>query len=138
MKRHSRGEKLQDNWVEKEKHQGLVVSSRFFLLNSNKIETASDITVSKVEGLRTMSTWSQSAPWVMVSEQAAPKAPKSAERMEGAMMAGGAILASTNGSVPTFNQEGMEALFRSRLINPHNRGMGSRHRAGGRGAASDW
>jgi hypothetical protein len=41
-----------------------------------------------------MSTWSQSAPWPMVSEQALPKAPKSAERIEGAMIAGGAILYS--------------------------------------------
>jgi hypothetical protein len=34
-------------------------------------------------------TWSQSAPWAIVSEQALPNAPKSADRMDGAMMAGG-------------------------------------------------
>ena len=39
-----------------------------------------------------ISTWSQSAPWPMVSEQALPRAPKSAERIEGAMIAGGAIV----------------------------------------------
>jgi len=33
----------------------------------------------------------QSAPWLMVSAQAAPRAAKSAERMEGAMMAWGGI-----------------------------------------------
>jgi hypothetical protein len=49
MKQHSQREELQDNWVEKEKHPGLVVLSGFFLLNSNKIETAPDIIVSKVE-----------------------------------------------------------------------------------------
>lgn len=34
-------------------------------------------------------TWSQSAPWSMVSEQALPRAPKSADSMDGAMIAGG-------------------------------------------------
>ena len=34
-----------------------------------------------------MSMWSQSAPWVMVSEQAAPRAAKSADRIEGAIIA---------------------------------------------------
>lgn len=33
----------------------------------------------------------QSAPWLIVSVQAAPRDAKSAERMEGAMIAGGAI-----------------------------------------------
>ena len=37
----------------------------------------------------------QSAPLLMVSEQAAPRAPKSAERIEGAIVAGGDILART-------------------------------------------
>lgn len=35
----------------------------------------------------------QSAPLLIVSEQAAPRAPKSAERIEGAMMAGGDMVA---------------------------------------------
>ena len=35
----------------------------------------------------------QSAPLLMVSEQAAPRAPKSAERIEGAIVAGGDMLA---------------------------------------------
>ena len=39
----------------------------------------------------TISTCSQSAPSFIVSEQAAPKEPKSAERMDGAIMAGGDI-----------------------------------------------
>jgi hypothetical protein len=34
-------------------------------------------------------TCSQSAPWPMVSEHALPSAPKSADRIDGAMMAGG-------------------------------------------------
>jgi len=34
----------------------------------------------------------QSAPWPIVSVQAAPRAAKSAERMEGAMMAWGGIV----------------------------------------------
>jgi hypothetical protein len=34
-------------------------------------------------------TWSQSAPWEIVSEHALPNAPKSADRIDGAMMAGG-------------------------------------------------
>ena len=38
-----------------------------------------------------MSTCSQSAPFSIVSEQAAPKAAKSADKMEGAMIACGAI-----------------------------------------------
>ena len=40
-----------------------------------------------------MSTCSQSAPFFIVSSQAAPKAPKSADRMDGATMAGGDIWA---------------------------------------------
>ena len=39
-----------------------------------------------------MSTCSQSAPWAMVREHAAPRSAKSAERMDGAMIALGAIL----------------------------------------------
>lgn len=39
-----------------------------------------------------MSTCSQSAPWAIVSEHALPRAPKSAERIEGAMMALGAMI----------------------------------------------
>ena len=39
-----------------------------------------------------MSTCSQSAPWPIVSEHALPRAPKSAERIDGAIIAGGAIL----------------------------------------------
>ena len=35
----------------------------------------------------------QSAPFSMVSEQAAPRAPKSAERIEGAITAGGGMIA---------------------------------------------
>lgn len=38
-----------------------------------------------------MSTWSQSAPWRMVLEHSAPRSAKSAERIEGAMIAGGVI-----------------------------------------------
>ena len=37
-------------------------------------------------------TWSQSAPWEMVSEHALPSAPKSADKIEGAMIAGGDML----------------------------------------------
>ena len=36
-------------------------------------------------------TWSQSAPWEIVSEHAFPSAPKSADRIDGAMIAGGDI-----------------------------------------------
>jgi hypothetical protein len=39
-----------------------------------------------------MSTCSQSAPWPMVSEHALPNAPKSADRIDGAMIAGGDIV----------------------------------------------
>ena len=39
-----------------------------------------------------ISICSHEAPWPMVSEQAAPKAAKSADKMEGAMMACGAIM----------------------------------------------
>lgn len=39
-----------------------------------------------------MSTWSQSAPWLIVLEHSAPRLPKSAERIDGAMIAGGAIV----------------------------------------------
>lgn len=42
-----------------------------------------------------MSMWSHSAPCVMVSEQAAPNAAKSADKIEGAMTAGGDIAASS-------------------------------------------
>lgn len=38
-----------------------------------------------------MSTWSQSAPWAIVLRQSSPRLAKSAERIEGAMIAGGAI-----------------------------------------------
>lgn len=38
-----------------------------------------------------MSMWSHDAPLSIVSEQALPRAAKSAERIDGAMMAGGAI-----------------------------------------------
>lgn len=41
-----------------------------------------------------MSTCSQSAPWEIVSEHALPRAPKSAERMEGAIIAEGAMVIS--------------------------------------------
>jgi len=40
-----------------------------------------------------MSTCSQSAPFFMVTMHSWPRAPKSADRMEGAMMARGLILA---------------------------------------------
>ena len=46
-----------------------------------------------------ISTCSQSAPFLIVSEQAAPKAAKSADRMEGAMMACGVIIAESGGVV---------------------------------------
>lgn len=39
-----------------------------------------------------ISTWSQSAPCLIVLEHAAPRSAKSAERMEGAMIALGAIV----------------------------------------------
>ena len=41
----------------------------------------------------------QSAPWEMVSVQAAPRAAKSAERIEGAMIAGGDIVGEARGVV---------------------------------------
>lgn len=40
-----------------------------------------------------MSTCSQSAPWAMVSEHAFPRELKSAERIDGAIIAGGDIFA---------------------------------------------
>ena len=43
--------------------------------------------------MRVRGTCSQSAPWSMVAEQAAPKAAKSAERMDGAMIVGGDMMA---------------------------------------------
>lgn len=39
-----------------------------------------------------ISTWSQSAPWLIVLEQSWPRLAKSADRMEGAMIALGAIV----------------------------------------------
>lgn len=39
-----------------------------------------------------MSIWSQEAPFLMVFEHSAPRFAKSAERMEGAMIAGGDIV----------------------------------------------
>lgn len=39
-----------------------------------------------------ISTWSQSAPCSIVREHACPRVAKSAERMEGAMIADGAIV----------------------------------------------
>lgn len=41
----------------------------------------------------------QSAPWLIVSVQAAPRDAKSAERMEGAMMAWGGIVGDGQGYV---------------------------------------
>jgi hypothetical protein len=45
-----------------------------------------------------MSTWSQSADWPIVVEQAVPRLEKSAERMDGAIMAGGDIVGGDGGS----------------------------------------
>ena len=42
--------------------------------------------------VHSMSTWSQSAPWSIVRAHSSPNRAKSAERIEGAMMAGGVIL----------------------------------------------
>jgi hypothetical protein len=46
---------------------------------------------SALAGTYMMSTWSQSAPRAMVREHSAPRSAKSAERMDGAMMALGAM-----------------------------------------------
>lgn len=52
--------------------------------------------------MRTHSTCSQSAPFLMVVEQSAPRAAKSAERIDGAMMAGGDIAAEIGGKIVKF------------------------------------
>ena len=44
-----------------------------------------------------MSMCSQSAPWVMVSAQALPSDAKSAERMEGAIIGAGGMVATCGG-----------------------------------------
>lgn len=49
-----------------------------------------------------MSTCSQSAPWSMVAAHSSPNRAKSADRIEGAMMAGGVIFAAAAAPVYTF------------------------------------
>lgn len=44
-----------------------------------------------------ISTCSQSAPWEIVSEHAFPRAPKSALRIDGAIIAAGAMIAIVDG-----------------------------------------
>ncbi len=58
------------------------------------VENRAKLLTKKAKYQHTISTWSQSAPSFMVFEHAAPNAAKSALRIDGAMMAGGDILAS--------------------------------------------
>ena len=58
-----------------------------------------------------MSTWSQSAPWSIVREQSWPSCAKSAERIDGAMIALGAIAAVFRESYERMDSYGWDERF---------------------------